>query len=151
MEMAKGGTKGDVKALLQKLNEALEMEYSSVIFYKHHAEFLRGPHAESVYARFQEIAEDEMEHANKLLKRIVALGGVPSTELSPDIKIRHTEDLGVMLKDGLEEEETVLEFYLEILEEAKRLEPRDSLLIYNLYKIIDDTQEHVEELKRLMG
>lgn len=146
------GPGGDVHALIAKLNRALEMEYSSVIFYKHHAEFIQGQWAQPLYDRFQEIAQDEMEHADKILKRVVALGGVPSTELSPEVKIVHRgSDVAAMLKDGLEEEEQVLDFYVEMLEDAKRLQPKDHMLIWNLYQIIDDTQEHIEELKRLMG
>lgn len=151
MAKSSGKVGGDVKAILAKLNRALEMEYSSVIFYKHHAEFIQGQWAQPLYDRFQEIAKDEMEHADKILKRIVALGGIPSTNLSPEIKIIHRERVEEMLKDGLEEEEDVLRFYAEMVEDAKRLVPKDHMLIWNLYQIIDDTQEHIEELKRLMG
>lgn len=151
MAKSSGKVGGDVKAILAKLNRALEMEYSSVIFYKHHAEFIQGQWAQPLYDRFQEIAKDEMEHADKILKRIVALGGIPSTNLSPEIKIIHRERVEEMLKDGLEEEEDVLGFYVDMVEDAKRLVPKDHMLIWNLYQIIDDTQEHIEELKRLMG
>ncbi len=151
MAKSSGKVGGDVKAILAKLNRALEMEYSSVIFYKHHAEFIQGQWAQPLYDRFQEIAKDEMEHADKILKRIVALGGIPSTNLSQEIKIIHRERVEEMLKDGLEEEEDVLGFYVEMVEDAKRLVPKDHMLIWNLYQIIDDTQEHIEELKRLMG
>ncbi len=151
MAKTSGRIGGEAKALIDKLNRALEMEYSSVIFYKHHAEFIQGLGSQPLYDRFQEIAGDEMEHADKILKRVVALGGIPSTQLSREIKIIHRVRVEDMLKDGLEEEEQVLDFYVEMLEDSKRLQPKDHMLIWNLYQIIDDTQEHIEELKRLMG
>jgi|SRR3989338_3216575 len=137
--------------LIKELNMALEIEHSAIMMYMHHAEFVKGLNAEPIIARLKEIAGDEEKHRNMLRERITALGGVPSTKLSSlEIKHGNAED---MLKDELKEEIEAVQLYREILETVKKLKDLEGseTLYHAIYHLIQGEQEHVEELKRLLG
>ena len=135
----------DTKKLLQLLNEGLEMEYASHIQYVTQAAITRGPYAEGLIARFKEIASDEMEHAEILRTRIAALGGVPTTKVG-EIQV-HKDSLQAV-KINLKYERDTVEFYRKIL----NLIPHDEVILYEAIEhVLQDSQEHVEELERLVG
>ena len=135
----------DKAKLLQMMNEGLEMEYASQIQYLTQAAITSGPYAEGLMARFKEIASDEMEHAEILRTRIAALGGVPTTKVG-DMQI-HKDSLQAV-KINLKYERETVEFYRKLL----NLIPHDEVILYEAIEhILQDSQEHVEELERLVG
>jgi len=135
----------DTKKLIQLMNEGLEMEYASQIQYLTQAAVTTGPYAEGLIARFEEIAADEMEHAKILRTRIAALGGMPTTKVG-EIKV-HKDSLQAV-KINLKYERETVDFYRKIL----NLIPHDEVILYEAIEhILEDSQEHVEELERLAG
>ena len=135
----------DTKKVLDLLNEGLEMEYASHIQYVTQAAITKGPYAEGLITRFEEIAGDEANHAKVIRQRIAALGGTPTTKVG-EIQI-HKDSLkavGINLKY---ERETVT-FYQKLI----NLIPPDEPILYEAIEhILEDSQEHVEELQRLAG
>jgi len=135
----------DKEKVLRLMNEGLEMEYASHIQYVTQAAVSTGPYAEGLMARFEEIASDEAEHAKILRTRIAALGGVPTTKVGP-IEV-HKESLQAV-KLNLKYERETVEFYRKLL----NLIPHDEVILYEAIEhILQDSQEHVEELERLAG
>jgi len=135
----------DKEKVLRLMNEGLEMEYASHIQYVTQAAVTTGPYAEGLMARFEEIASDEAEHAKILRTRIAALGGVPTTKVGP-IEV-HKESLQAV-KLNLKYERETVEFYRKLL----NLIPHDEVILYEAIEhILQDSQEHVEELERLAG
>jgi len=135
----------DTKKLIQLMNEGLEMEYASQIQYLTQAAVTTGPYAEGLIARFEEIAADEMEHAKILRTRIAALGGIPTTKIGP---IQLHKDSLQAVKINLKYERDTVEFYRKTL----NLIPHDEVILYEAIEhILEDSQEHVEELERLVG
>jgi len=135
----------DQAKLIHLMNEGLEMEYASQIQYLTQAAITVGPYAEALIARFEEIASDEMEHAKILRTRIAALGGVPTTKVGT-IQI-HKDSLQAV-KINLKYERETVTFYRKIL----NLIPHDEVILYEAIEhILQDSQEHVEELGRLVG
>jgi len=133
----------DTKKLIAMMNAGLEMEYASQIQYLTQAAVTKGPYAEALMARFKEIASDEMEHAEILRNRIAALGGTPTIKVG-EIKI-HTDSLQA-IKINLKYEKDTVEFYRKLL----NLIPHDEVILYEAIEhILQDSQEHVEELERL--
>ena len=131
--------------LIKLMNEGLEMEYASQIQYLTQAAITTGPYAEGLIARFGEIASDEMEHAKILRARIAALGGTPTTKVGP-IQI-HKDSLQAV-KLNLKYERETVDFYRKLL----NLIPHDEVILYEAIEhILQDSQEHVEELERLIG
>ena len=135
----------DKEKIIKLLNEGLEMEYASHIQYVTQAAITSGPYAEGLMARFEEIAQDEAEHAKILRTRIAALGGVPTTKVG-EIQI-HKDSLQAV-KINLKYERDTVDFYRKIL----NLIPHDEVILYEAIEhVLQDSQEHVEELERIAG
>ena len=135
----------DTKRLIALMNEGLEMEYASYIQYLTQAAITMGPYAEGLIARFEEIASDEAEHAKILRARIAALGGTPTTNVG-EIKI-HKDSLQAV-KINLKYERDTVTFYRTLLNQI----PHDEVILYEAIEhILEDSQQHVEELERLVG
>lgn len=137
--------KVDAKKLIELLNEGLEMEYASYIQYLTQSAITKGPYAEALIARFEEIASDEAEHAKIIRQRIVALGGVPTTKVG---EIQVHPDSMQAVKINLKYEKDTVEFYRKIF---NQIPPDDPILYEAIEHILEDSQEHVEELERLAG
>jgi bacterioferritin (cytochrome b1) len=135
----------DKSKIIALMNEGLELEYASQIQYLTQAAITTGPYAESLIARFEEIAGDETEHAKILRARIVALGGTPTTKVG-EIQV-HKDSLQAV-KINLKYEKDTVEFYRKLL----NLIPHDEVILYEaLEHVLEDSQEHVEELERIIG
>lgn len=135
----------DTKKLIALMNEGLQMEYASHIQYMTQAAITTGPYAEGLMARFEEIASDEAEHAKILRARIAALGGVPTTKLG-EIQI-HKDSLQAV-KINLKYERDTVTFYRNLLNQI----PHDEVILYEAIEhVLQDSQEHVEELERIAG
>ena len=135
----------DKAKIIHLMNEGLEMEYASHIQYVTQAAITSGPYAEGLMARFEEIASDEAEHAKILRSRIAALGGTPTTKVGP---IQIHKDSLQSVKINLRYERETVEFYRKLL----NLIPHDEVILYEAIEhVLQDSQEHVEELERLVG
>ena len=135
----------DTKKVLALLNEGLEMEYASHIQYVTQAAITRGPYAEALIARFEEIASDEAGHAKIIRQRIAALGGTPTTKVG---QIQIHKDSLKAVQINLKYERDTVAFYQRLL----NLIPPDEPILYEAIEhILEDSQEHVEELERLGG
>src|SRR3989338_7728314 len=129
--------------VVKMMNEGLQMEYASQIQYLTQAAITTGPYAEGLIARFKEIASDETENADILRGRIAALGGTPTTKVG---EIQIHKDALQAVKINLKYERDTVEFYRKLL----NLIPHDEVIIYEAIEhVLQDSQEHVEELERL--
>ena len=135
----------DTKKLIASMNEGLQMEYASYIQYVTQAAITRGPYAEALMARFEEIASDEAEHAKILRSRIVALGGTPTWKVG-EIQV-HADSLKA-IHINLRYERDTVKFYQTLINQI----PHDEVILYEAIEhVLQDSQEHVEELERLAG
>ena len=135
----------DTGKIIKLMNEGLAMEYASQIQYLTQAAITTGPYADGLMARFAEIASDEMEHARILRTRIAALGGVPTTKVG---EIQIHKDSMQAVKINLRYERDTVEFYRKLL----NLIPHDEVILYEAIEhVLQDSEEHVEELERLVG
>jgi len=135
----------DNKNLIDKLNLMLKQEHACAIRYATHAATITGPASDNIKARFKEIAADEVLHAEMLRDRILALGGVPTMEISTE-DLKHAQNLSKMLEINLQEETLAIVAYTEILAHI----PQTNVILYQtILEIIRDEQEHLEELQNL--
>jgi bacterioferritin len=133
--------------LIKMLNDALAQEHACQIRYLTHAAVITGPYAELIANRIKEIAEDENEHAIQLRDRITALGGTPTMEVAKEDLIQ-AKTLKEILQVNLKEEDKAIELYRSILHVAGH----DGEILYETVEdILQDEQEHKEELARLQG
>jgi len=131
--------------LIGALNRMLAKEHASAIRYATYAALITGPLVDPISSRFQEIASDEITHAALLRKRICGLGGTPTMEVDCG-RLRNDGTLPEMVETNVLEELEAIEEYGAILENI----PRTHVLLYKtLEDILEDEQEHLEELRRI--
>jgi bacterioferritin (cytochrome b1) len=139
--------------IIKMLNHALELEHAAYAQYLSHAEIPVGLDSEPIVARLKEIAGDEKKHAEMFRELIgMYLGGVPSTGMD---KTRPAKSVREILEINLQDEKTAVDTYKPILEKIGK--ERDSLpyeflkLEHQIRHVIMDEQEHITEIKQLLG
>ena len=139
--------------LVNMLNEALKLEHAARIQYLSHAEQIDGIESETVVARLKELADDEKEHEEKFREMIGAyLGGVPTMGIG---QTHDAAPIKGILETNLLDEKHAVDVYMGIMEKIKEM--KDELkyeyyqLEHNIRHIIMDEQEHISELKQLLG
>ncbi len=144
---------GKIQELINMLNKALEMEQAANVQYLSMAELVDGLNAEPIIERLQEIAGDEQGHAVKLRTLINDyLDGVPSMALAPTKKASTIEEI---LKANLKDEKEAVDYYLQV--HTKIAELKNELayayqtLEHDVRHILTEEQEHIAELRRLLG
>ena len=68
------------RELIDGLNQDLAAEYQAVIMYRTYASLVSGPYRPELKAFFEGEIPDELMHAALLADKIVALGGIPTTQ-----------------------------------------------------------------------
>jgi len=146
------GYKADRDKVVEILNQALATEIVCVLRYKRHHYMASGIHAKSIAAEFLEHAGEEQEHADRIARRIVQLGGAP--DLSPDgLQSRsHSEyiegeDIVEMLEEDLVAERIAIDTYREIVQYLGNDDPTTRRM---MEKILATEEEHAEDLSTLL-
>jgi bacterioferritin (cytochrome b1) len=81
--MAEEEEKLDLEAAIKRLNDALKLQYRSVNQYMLNSASLFGFEFQALGDRMWEFAQAELADARRLVEKIVALGGEPTTEVAP--------------------------------------------------------------------
>ena len=139
--------------LLKMLNQALEVEHAARIQYLAHAEQVDGLNAEAIITRLKEIAGDEQGH-EEVFRELIGgyLGGVPSMGMAEPHPAKTVQQI---LEVNLADERHAVDVYLGIL--TKIGEMREELkyeffqLEHGVRHVIQEEQEHISELKLLLG
>lgn len=139
--------------LIRMLNGALELEHAARIQYLTHAEQVDGLNAEPIVARLKELAEDEKEHEAMFREMIGSyLGGVPSMGMA---ETHPAKTLKGILEVNLNDERHAVDVYTEILRKISEMKQEFKYESFQLEHktrhIIQDEQEHITELKLLLG
>jgi len=141
----------DVNTLIKVLNQAYCDEWLAYYQYWVGAKVAAGPNAHALIPELEEHAQEELEHAKKIAKRIIELGGTPV--VSPDewMKIStcgylapSNPDAAEILSQNLQSERCAIEVYNRILE---RLKGRDPVTAHMIREILEDEIEHEEDLE----
>jgi len=141
----------DVNTLIKLLNQAYCDEWLAYYQYWVGAKIAQGIYACAIAAELEEHAQEELEHAQKLAKRVVELGGTPV--LSPTEWLSEStcgyltptdKDALAILKQNLQAERCSIEVYNRILE---RLRGRDPITAHLIRSILADEVEHEEDLE----
>jgi bacterioferritin len=147
------GYLADRERVIAVLNAALATEIVCVLRYKRHYFMATGIHANAVAAEFQEHANDEQGHADRIAERITQIGGEP--DFSPDgLATRsHSEyvegkSLVDMIREDLVAERIAIESYGEIV---RFLGDRDITSRRLMEEILAVEEEHADDLKDLLA
>lgn len=143
----------DLDALLKELNSAYCDEWLAYYQYWIGARVAQGKMAHVLVTELEEHAGEELEHAEKLAKRIVELGGTPA--ISPDLWLKESKcgylppkdpDAAVLLQQNLQAERCAIEVYYKLLEMVK---DKDLVTKYLIREILEDELEHEQDLEEL--
>jgi bacterioferritin len=88
------------REILDGLNEMMSTEYTSMIQLMQHSFLMQGADRYTFADLLRDHAKDTLSHARELGDKIVALGGVPSTQIG---EIRLSTDTSEMLRQDLEQ------------------------------------------------
>ena len=143
---------GDVKVVIDLLNQALATEMVCVLRYKRHYFMARGIAADSIAAEFQQHASEEQAHADQLAARIVQLGGAPDFDPQGLASRSHAEyvagdDVYEMLQEDLVAERVAIESYSEMIRYLGGNDPTTRRLLEGILAV---EEEHAEDMKTLL-
>ncbi len=148
-----GAYKGNLKVVLQLLNEALATEIVCVLRYKRHHYVAKGIHASSVAAEFLAHAGEEQGHADQIAARITQLGGEP--DFAPDTltKRSHSEyvtsdSLIEMIRENLIAERIAIESYSEMIRYIGDSDPTTRTMLEGILAV---EEEHAEDMVSLLA
>ena len=128
------------KKLLEMLNGAIAREMQVAVQYMwQHVQWI-GVKGYATRDAFQEIAIQEMKHAEAIAERLFYLGGIPTTKPDP---INVGKALKEMLTQDVKDEEKAMEMYKEIIELARK--EKDETTAFLFMGILKDEEDHHEK------
>jgi len=134
----------DVDAAVARLNEALALQHRSVLQYTLSSGSLFGFEFQAFADRFWEFARAELDDARRLVEKISALGGEPSTEVA---QLRWSGDPADAVEWLVESEGEAIEKLQAAIAPTGR-EGRSEALEHMLEHLIMRKQEQVDFLVR---
>ena len=146
------GYSANKEEVISLLNEALATELVCVLRYKRHYHMAKGINSESVKAEFLEHSIEEMEHADRIAKRITELGGEP--DFSPNglsdrshAQYAPGDSLVSMIKEDLIAERIAIESYREFIAYLGNNDPTTQKMIKEILSV---EEEHADEMASLL-
>ena len=140
-----------VPLLIEELNKAYCDEWLAYIQYMEGAQVASGIPRHNLVEELEEHAQEELEHAKKLAKRIIELGGTPVIE--PKMWYKYSAcgyeapsnpDAKIILEQALRSERCAIHVYNNLI---KILSGRDSVTHKLLVKILQEEIEHEQDLE----
>ena len=141
----------DANEVVRLLNQAFSDEWLAYYQYWAGAQIASGIMAPVLRPEMEEHAREELEHAHKLAKRIIELGGTPV--LSPSEWYNQStcgylepknHDAANILKQNLQGERCAIEVYNKLL---KYVFNKDMITAHIVRQILQDEIEHEQELE----
>lgn len=126
------------------LNEARRQELTAITQYLQHHYLAKGINGPTVGEIFKKLSMDEMKHAYGLAERIVALGGVPTTQRDP---AKVPTGLAGMIRQNLNDEYKAISDYKRYIKDTED----DPTTRRMLEDILSDEESHATELAALLG
>ncbi len=123
--------------LLELLNRAIAREIGVSIQYMWQHVMAMGMKSPEIKDIFEDIAIEEMKHAEKIAERLFYLGGTPTTKPTP---IVIGDSLEEMIKADLNAEDEALELYANIIRVADSQEDSTTRLLFE--EIMSNEEEH---------
>jgi len=137
----------DEKQAIERLNEALVMQYRSALQYSITASSLLGIESQSLGPKLTEFGDEELDGARVLIEKIVSFGGEPTTEVAPLEFHRQAGDaLGWLIRC----EEEGVEALQAAIEPTGR-EGRSEALEHMLEHLIMRKQRQIDFMQRASG
>ncbi|MDJ0738967.1 MAG: ferritin-like domain-containing protein [Gammaproteobacteria bacterium] len=132
--------------ILGYLGRALSMELSAVQLYSTQARLVATWGLDEPAKRFREESQEEMQHAERIIGRMLALGVAPgASQLRP---VRIGDDLASLLEHDHAFELELVQLYHDAAQHSARVGSHDDRLFFEA--LLDEEQAHAQELTRWM-
>jgi len=123
--------------LLELLNKAIAREIGVSVQYMWQHVMAMGMRSPEIKDIFEDIAIEEMKHAEKIAERLFYLGGTPTTKPTPIIVGGTLEE---MIEANLKAEDEAIELYTEIIKLADTEDDSTTRLMFE--EIMTNEEEH---------
>ena len=104
----------DNQQTINVLNKILELELAGVVRYSHYALMVFGYNRIPIVSWLKSNGDESLAHAHKAGEFVTMLGGHPSLKIGPLLET-HKHDIGDILRESLEQEQSTLAAYYELL------------------------------------
>jgi bacterioferritin len=133
------------KKLLEMLNMAIAREIQVSIQYMwQHVEWI-GVKGFATKDAFEDIAKQEMKHAESIAERLFYLGGIPTTKPDP---INVGKTLKEMIAQDVKDEKNAIDMYKDIIDVARK--ESDETTAFLFMEILKDEEDHHDTFTTLL-
>ncbi|MCZ7399272.1 MAG: ferritin-like domain-containing protein [Candidatus Methanoperedens sp.] len=122
---------------MELLNKAIAREIGVSVQYMWQHVMALGMKSPEIKDVFEDIAIEEMKHAEKIAERLFYLGGIPTTKPTP---IKVGESLKEMIENDLRAENEAIGLYKEIIDKASEKGDSTTRLLFE--EILTAEEEH---------
>ncbi len=139
--------KTDTKKAIDVLNKIMETELAGVVRYTHYSLMVYGYNRLPIVDWMKSNAQEGLTHAHKAGELVTLLGGHPSLKIGTLLETAQ-HDIGDILRESLEHENTALGAYYELL---KISEGGNSVLLeeYSREQIVLE-ELHLDEVNKML-
>ncbi len=123
--------------MLELLNKAIAREIGVSVQYMWQHVMALGMKSPEIKDVFEDIAIEEMKHAEKIAERLVYLGGIPTTKPTP---MKVGDSLKEMIENDHQAENEAIGMYKEIIDKASEKEDSTTRLLFE--EILTAEEEH---------
>lgn len=136
----------DKQAAISALNQILELELAGVVRYTHYSLMVYGYNRIPIVSWLKGNAEEGLNHAQRAGEMVTLLGGHPSLKIGALLETEK-HDVGDILRESLEHEQTALAAYYDLLKIA---EGNSVLLEEYARELIVEEELHLDEVNKML-
>jgi len=136
----------DKRSAIDVLNGILELELAGVVRYTHYSLMIFGYNRIPIVSWLKGNADESLAHANKAGELVTWLGGHPSLKIGALLET-HKHDIGDILRESLEQEQSTLAAYYDLLTLA---EGKNVALEEYAREMIMLEEAHLDEVNKML-
>ena len=132
--------------LTEMMNQAIAGELQAIVQYMWHHIMVKGMNSSSLMDVFEDVAVEEMKHAEKIAERLFYFDVSPTTKPNPIAKGGTPEQ---MLQANVKAEEEAIALYKDIIKQAASEGDETTRLLFE--SILSDEERHHDTFTTLLG
>jgi bacterioferritin len=137
----------DSKKVIKLLNNIMELELAGVVRYIHYSLMVFGYNRIPIVDWMKSNAQEGLLHAHRAGEMVTLLGGHPSLKIGALLETEK-HDIGDILRESLEHEQTALDGYYDLL----KLAEQGKLVLVEEYarEMVVAEEMHLDEVNKML-